>query len=333
MRIVELVIDEEAEVYGIEAISLVESPAIQSDFVALKEQQITFTTQDEDKRLVMGAALIPDKPIYRKNGDDEFYVYFSKKTVRRAMELYFKNGYQANATLEHEAKINGLHLVESWIVEGEQDKSRMYGLDAPIGSWVVTMKVENDAIWEQYVKDGKVKGFSIEGFFTDKFDLSKTELEEPCWPGYEMIGWKTKDGKRVPNCVPIQAEEEVEMESYTDYPKSATNAARRAIEYKEKNGSDCGTRVGWTRARQLADRKPISRDVISRMASFARHQQNKDVPYTEGCGGLMWDAWGGTAGIEWAQNKLDEIEKMEAVLTAIEKELGIDELKRRLSKD
>jgi len=99
-----------------------------------------------------------------------------------------------------------------------------------------------------------------------------------------------------------------ELESYTDYPQSASNNAKRAIEWKEKNGSNCGTRVGWTRARQLADRKPISRDTIARMASFKRHQQHKDVPYSEGCGGLMWHAWGGTSGIEWAINKLKQID-------------------------
>lgn len=99
-----------------------------------------------------------------------------------------------------------------------------------------------------------------------------------------------------------------DMESYTDYPKAATNNAKRAIKYKDENGSDCGTRVGWTRARQLADRKPISRDTIARMASFKRHQQHKDVPYDEGCGGIMWDAWGGTEGIEWAIRKLEQID-------------------------
>ena len=101
----------------------------------------------------------------------------------------------------------------------------------------------------------------------------------------------------------------IKLESYTDYPQSASNNAKRAIEYKEENGSDCGTRVGWTRARQLADKKPISRETISRMASFKRHQQNKEVPYSEGCGGLMWDAWGGSSGIDWAINKLKQIDK------------------------
>lgn len=101
----------------------------------------------------------------------------------------------------------------------------------------------------------------------------------------------------------------IKMASYNDYPQSATNNAKRARKWKEENGSDCGTRVGWTRSSQLADRKPISRDTIARMASFKRHQQNKDVPYSEGCGGLMWDAWGGTSGIEWAIRKLKQIDK------------------------
>jgi hypothetical protein len=99
-------------------------------------------------------------------------------------------------------------------------------------------------------------------------------------------------------------------ESYNDYPKAATENACRAIKFKEKtNNQDCGTRVGWTRASQLCNERRISVDTIARMASFKRHQQNKDVPYDEGCGGLMWDAWGGTEGIEWAIRKMDYINK------------------------
>lgn len=101
----------------------------------------------------------------------------------------------------------------------------------------------------------------------------------------------------------------IELESYNDYPQGAINNAKRAIKFKEKNNSKCGTQVGWTRANQLANKKNITRDTISRMASFKRHQQYKDVPYTEGCGGLMWDAWGGSAGINWAINKLKQIDK------------------------
>ena len=101
----------------------------------------------------------------------------------------------------------------------------------------------------------------------------------------------------------------IKLESYNDYPQAATNNAKRARKWKEENGSTCGTKVGWTRSSQLANRKPISRDTIARMASFKRHQQHKDVPYSEGCGGIMWDAWGGTSGIEWAINKLKKIDK------------------------
>jgi hypothetical protein len=76
--------------------------------------------------------------------------------------------------LEHNSKIEGLTLVESWLVEDKQnDKSNMFGMDLPLGSWVGAIKVENDEIWNDYVKTGKVKGFSIEGYFADKAELSK----------------------------------------------------------------------------------------------------------------------------------------------------------------
>jgi hypothetical protein len=99
-------------------------------------------------------------------------------------------------------------------------------------------------------------------------------------------------------------------ETYNDYPESASNNAKRALKWAEENGwGECGTAVGKARANQLANKENISRDTIARMASFKRHQQSKDVPYSEGCGGLMWDAWGGTSGIEWAINKLKQIDK------------------------
>jgi hypothetical protein len=99
-------------------------------------------------------------------------------------------------------------------------------------------------------------------------------------------------------------------DSYTDYPEAATNNAKRALKWADENGwGSCGEATGKARANQLANREPISRDTIARMASFKRHQQYKDVPYSEGCGGLMWDAWGGDAGIEWASRKLEQIDR------------------------
>jgi hypothetical protein len=100
-------------------------------------------------------------------------------------------------------------------------------------------------------------------------------------------------------------------ETYNDYPQAASDNAKRALKYREESGNPkgCGTPVGWARANQLAKREKISRDTIARMASFERHRQNKDVPYDEGCGGLMWDAWGGDEGVSWAQRKLEQIDR------------------------
>jgi len=179
MRIVELLLDEESLQAGIQAISIVESPAIEEDFVALKEEErVELKTIDEDKRVLLGAALVPNKPIYRRSGEDEYYIYFSQDTVRKASELFFINGNQNKATLEHQIDITGLSVVESWIIEGEQDKSKMYGMNLPVGTWMVSMKVHNDEIWNDYVKNGRVKGFSIEGYFVDKVEASKQDPEE-----------------------------------------------------------------------------------------------------------------------------------------------------------
>jgi hypothetical protein len=142
---------------------------------------------------------------------------------------------------------------------------------------------------------------------------SEFGLEEACWEGYEAIGMKIVDGKEVPNCVPIKMTEDDFAESITDYPEGVKSAAQRALNYAEKNGwGSCGTPVGKTRANQLAKGEPISVDTIKRMYSFlARHKgQGADKgKYGEGCGKLMYDAWGGDAGLSWAERKLNQIEK------------------------
>ena len=231
MKIVELIIDENDEFNGVEAISIVENPAIEEDFVALKgQEEIKLAEVDSDKKILMGALLIPNKPIYRRNGEEEYYIYFSRKTVLTASQKYLKNGNQKNSTLEHQMNIQGLTLVESWIKEDKvHDKSVKYGMDVPVGTWMGTVKVDNDEIWNEYVKTGKVKGFSIEGYFADRIEspqekgvkdnLSEQEEaqvlidklkdlfkddDDPCWEGYEMIGYKMLDGKKVPNCVKIK---------------------------------------------------------------------------------------------------------------------------------
>ena len=179
MKIVELVINEEAEMFGMDAVSLVEFPAIESDFVALSSQKVEFKTIDKDKRIVMGPALIPNKPIVRLDDDGkEYFVFFSNSTVRRGAELFFKGGNQGRVNIEHDKEVESIYFFESWIVEGEQDKSRMYGLEAPIGSWLLTAKIENDEVWNDYIKTGRVKAFSIEGYFLDKMQIQMSVLDE-----------------------------------------------------------------------------------------------------------------------------------------------------------
>ena len=179
MRIVELILDEEQEDSGIEAISIVESPAIESDFVALNSQEIKLAEIDKEKKILLGALLIPNKPIYRNGDEGEYYIFFSKETIVKASQMYLKNGYQNKSTLEHAQALKGLTLVESWIVEDEvQDKSRKYGLNVPVGTWMGAVKVNNDEIWKEYVKTNKVKGFSIEGYFADKMERPKEKIKE-----------------------------------------------------------------------------------------------------------------------------------------------------------
>ena len=140
MKIVELILDEAQEMMGIDAISIVESPAIQEDFIALNSDEIKLAEVSKEKKILMGALLVPNKPIYRKNGDDEYYIYFSKDTIAKASQLYLKNGYQGNSTLEHSSALH-------------------------------------DEIWNEYVKTDTVRGFSIEGYFADKMEKSDKDIK------------------------------------------------------------------------------------------------------------------------------------------------------------
>ena len=200
MKIVELVLDQEGEDIGITAISVVSSPATEERFIALKSQEFKFAEQDKEKRLMLGAALVPNKPIFRKgqNEDEDYYIFFSKETIRKASELFFINGNQSESTLEHDTKLEGLTVCESWIVEREVDKSRHYGLDVPVGTWMVSVKCSNDKVWEK-VKKNEVSGFSIEAFFSDRMSTrpkDKTLKEEAAAQEFiESISKILKDAK------------------------------------------------------------------------------------------------------------------------------------------
>ena len=172
--IVELVIDETSEELAIDCISLVSAPAIEQDFVFFGKEKnnLTFAKVDEDKRMLISPALIPDKQIFRHDPQtsSDYYVYFSKDTVRKASELYLKNNNHHKATQEHNERVSGVLTVESWIIEDtKMDKSTLYGFSLPKGTWMVKMRIDNDELWKE-IKSGNLKGLSIEGYFTDKME-------------------------------------------------------------------------------------------------------------------------------------------------------------------
>lgn len=171
---IELFIDEEESDNGIQAISLVESPAIEENFVALSKHKVEFKAIDEDKRIIIGLALVPDKPIYRRKGDYEYNITFSKETVRKGAEMYLKSLRNNNTTLEHQQLTSGVSIIESWIVEDtEKDKTALYNLNAKKGAWAVVMKIDNEEVWKD-VKEKKYLGLSIEGVFSQsKESMSK----------------------------------------------------------------------------------------------------------------------------------------------------------------
>jgi hypothetical protein len=308
MRIVELILDENS-VEGIEAISIVENPAIEEDFVALKNEEVQLA--QIDKQLLVGALLIPNKPIYRRKGEDEYYIYFSKDTIRKAAEMYLMKGNQNNSTLEHQHSLNGLTLVESWLVEDEtHDKSRKYGLNVPVGTWMGVVKVNNDEVWNDYVKTGKVKGFSIEGYFIDKMERPKEPIndfeEEEAEEMLSYIRRIVRDDKR------YKDGKKEELESYSDYPDAVKNNAQRGIDLNKKINNKCATDVGKIRAQQLAQGKPISENTIKRMYSYlSRAEEYYDEGDTKACGTISYLLWGGKAAKRWSESKLKELGLLE----------------------
>jgi hypothetical protein len=169
---IELFIDETADNDGIEALSLVKFPATEENWVALNNHRIEFKSIDDEKRIIIGLALVPDKLIYRRNGDYEYNIKFSKETVKKAGQLYLKKLNNNNATLEHKTEVDGVSVVESWIVENpKMDKTAIYNLNAVEGAWAVIMSIENDKVWQE-IKDGTYLGISVEGYFSDEQKLS-----------------------------------------------------------------------------------------------------------------------------------------------------------------
>ena len=320
MEIIELILDENEEMTGIEAVSIVENPAIESDFIALASDEVQLAKVDEEKKLLMGAALIPNKPIYRKRNDTDFYVYFSKDTVRRASEMFFQNGNQNNATLEHDMEVKGLTVVESWIVEdNKMDKSTMYGLNVPNGTWMISMKVNNEEVWEEYVKENKVKGFSIEGYFADRAKISRDSVKD------EMTAIENTEAEYILSQVKnVLSNEKITLESYNDYPSSVSNNAKRGRKLNEKVNNKCATDVGKIRSADLSAKRKLTVPTIKRMYSYlSRAETYYDPSDTKACGTISYLLWGGKAGLSWSRSKLKKLGEINLESVVVDKYFAI----------
>ena len=335
MRIVELLIDEEQLLSGIEAISIVDQPAIEENFIALsKQHEIKLAQVDEEKRILMGAALVPDKNIYRRDGEEEYYIYFSKDTVRQASQLFLMRGNQNKSTLEHQAELHGLSVVESWIIEDEvHDKSRKYGMDLPIGTWMVSMKVNNDEVWNDYVKTGLVKGFSIEGYFKDKLEMSAIDDVENEEEATEIL-------LEIANSI---LDNKYELQTYGDYGSGVRNNAKRGIELNKKVNNKCATSVGKVRAQQLARGEKLSVGTIKRMYSYlSRAETYYDPSDSKACGTISYLLWGGKAGLNWSRGKLRELGELKMASMVVDEDHAIindrlayssEEMAKKMAKD
>ena len=298
------------------AISLVESPAIESDFVYFDKEVIQFAKIDNEQRMLIGPILIADKKILRVDGEGQpYHVFFTKETVKKLAQNYLMKKYTDKATIEHDSKIKGVHLVESWVKDGKLDKSNSYGLNLPDGTWVGMFKITDDKIWNDYVKTGKVKGFSVEALLEHKLvkasiidldkdieELSENEVEVLLSQIKAIIRKDKRFGKG----------QRIEMESYSDYGSGISNNAKKGIDLNEKNNNKCATPVGKVRAQQLAKGEPISVETIKRMYSYlSRAEAYYDESDMNACGTISYLLWGGKAALSYSRNKLRELGLLE----------------------
>jgi hypothetical protein len=319
LQLFELVVEEDGD--GVFANSFVEEPAIERDFVFFnKHKEVTFQAIDTEKRLVAGPLLIPNKKIIRMDEQMGMYnVFFKPETIETIARKFMKNKYNGEVTTEHDKKVNGVYLTESWIIEqSAKDKSNLYGYTLPKGTWFGIYKVDNDAVWND-VKMGKYKGFSIEGIFEHKASTMKSsqlftkDIDELNENEADVVLSMIKN--LVKKDLRYKKKERILMESFSDYPDDVKNNAKNVLEFVDRNGwGSCGTPVGKQRANQLAKGEPISLDTIKRMYSYlSRHEKDLEssTTYNDGCGKLMYDSWGGKSALSWSRNKLRELGELE----------------------
>jgi hypothetical protein len=320
LQLFELVVDAEED--GVFANSFVEEPAIERPFVFFnKQKEVQFQAIDNEKRLVAGPLLIPNKKIIRMDEQMGMYnVFFKPETIELIARKFMKNGYNGEVTVEHDKKVKDVYLTESWLIEqSSKDKSNLYGYTLPKGTWFGIYKVDNPKVWEE-VKAGKYKGFSIEGIFEHKASTMKSsqlftkDINDLNDNEADVLLSYIKNILK--KDLRYKKKSRIVMESYNDYPESARNNACKVLRWIDEHGRDevSGmTSVGLARANQLCKGENISEETIARMAAFERHRENSEVaeelkstPWKDK-GYVAWLGWGGTSGIEWAKRKLQSI--------------------------
>jgi hypothetical protein len=180
LPVYKLDINEFDEETGIDFVSLVENAAIQKDFLAFSETPIKFAIQDEEKRIVTGAAMIADLPIYRR--DDirgEYYVVFDKESIFKIAKKWARSNQYNSVNAHHKTPImNGVSLFESYIINRERGVMPPKGFEEVAdGSWFVSYLIDNDEVWAK-VKSGEFKGFSVEGVFDFPEDQEEQLIEQ-----------------------------------------------------------------------------------------------------------------------------------------------------------
>lgn len=298
LPVYEIIVDDEDN-SGISLISLVEDPAIAMKGMLFSETSVmSFKEVSEDKQVIIGPALIPNMKILREDDKyGQYYVVFSKETIEKMVEKFNKFGSNRRINIDHSNRMVDGFILEDWIVEDPvYDKSRKYGFEVPVGTYMIKVKIEDKNFWNEEVKGNSKFGFSIEGVL-----------------GQQLISLKSQD---------ITIEDldlddlmeifnEIKLESYSDYPDGVKNNAKKVLDWTQKNGwGSCGTAVGKQRANQLAKGEAISVETIKRMYAYlTRHEVDleKSKSFSDGCGYLMYMSWGGKAALGWSHNKLKEL--------------------------
>jgi hypothetical protein len=294
----ELMLEDETD--GVFANSFVEAPAMGRDFVYFGKE-IYFQAISDEKHLVAGPLLIPNKRILRLDGEGKPYeVFFTPATIEKIVRKFMKDSNSHKVTVEHSDKVDGVYLTESWIIEqSAKDKSNLYGFTLPAGTWFGVYKVENEDVWNK-VKDGSFRGYSIEGMFEHRKSDIKLSLE-----------------KGIDDLTEDEAEEvlykiKTMFQSFQDYGDGVKGNAKRGRELNEKNGNKCATQVGKVRSAQLEAGEAISLETLKRMYSFlSRAETYYDETDMNACGTISFLLWGGKAGLAYSRNKLRELGEIE----------------------